>query len=161
MDPKEQLRRYLEQRREMGERELILDGMSVEDVMRILGAAAAQPAGRPAVVANERSAPPVPRTERPPSERASSERAPDEETADWREVLRATGSAPAARPPAPPREASPPPVESRERPPAPAPVAPASAARAVPPKPEAGEAVTGLVVGTASRERFGGPMSGV
>ena len=38
MDAKEQLRRYLEQRREMGERELILDGMSVEDVMRILGA---------------------------------------------------------------------------------------------------------------------------
>ena len=40
MDPKEQLRRYLEQRRETGERELILDGMSVEDVMRILGATA-------------------------------------------------------------------------------------------------------------------------
>src|SRR5687767_2426906 len=133
MDPKEQLRRYLEQRREMGERELILDGMSVEDVMRILGAAAAQPAGRPAVVANERSAPPVPRIERAPSERApsehaSSERVPDEDTTDWREVLRATGSAPAARPPAPPREASPPPVESRERPPAPPPAAPAPAA---------------------------------
>ena len=40
MDPRERLRRYLEHRREMGERELILDGMSVEDVMRILDAGA-------------------------------------------------------------------------------------------------------------------------
>lgn len=32
------LRRYLEQRRETGETELVLDGMTVEDVMRIVGA---------------------------------------------------------------------------------------------------------------------------
>lgn len=32
------LRRYLEQRREAGETELVLDGMTVEDVMRIVGA---------------------------------------------------------------------------------------------------------------------------
>jgi len=32
------LRRYLEQRREAGERELVLDDMTVEDVMRIVGA---------------------------------------------------------------------------------------------------------------------------
>ena len=32
------LRRYLEQRRESGETELVLDGMTVEDVMRIVGA---------------------------------------------------------------------------------------------------------------------------
>lgn len=38
-DPKEALRRYLEQRREMGERELILDGMSVEEAMRLIGLA--------------------------------------------------------------------------------------------------------------------------
>ena len=39
MDPRERLRRYLEQRRELGESELVLDGMTVEDVMRMLGAA--------------------------------------------------------------------------------------------------------------------------
>jgi uracil-DNA glycosylase len=38
VDARERLRRYLEQRREMGESELMLDGMSVEDVMRVLGA---------------------------------------------------------------------------------------------------------------------------
>ncbi len=47
MDAREQLRRYLEQRREAGETELVLDGMTVEDVMRLLGAGAA--AGRDAV----------------------------------------------------------------------------------------------------------------
>jgi DNA polymerase len=40
-DPRERLRRYLEQRRELGESELVLDGLSVEEVMRLLGAAGA------------------------------------------------------------------------------------------------------------------------
>jgi uracil-DNA glycosylase family 4 len=39
VDAKDLLRRYLEQRREMGESELVLDGLHVEDVMRLLGAA--------------------------------------------------------------------------------------------------------------------------
>ena len=43
MDAKNLLRRYLEQRREMGERELVLDGMTVEDVLRIVGAADERP----------------------------------------------------------------------------------------------------------------------
>ncbi|MDQ6831434.1 MAG: uracil-DNA glycosylase [Gemmatimonadota bacterium] len=38
MDAEDLLRRYLEQRREMGERELVLDDMSVEDVMKLVGA---------------------------------------------------------------------------------------------------------------------------
>jgi DNA polymerase len=38
MDAKGLLRRYLEQRRELGESELVLDGLHVEDVMRLLGA---------------------------------------------------------------------------------------------------------------------------
>ncbi len=37
-DTEQLLRRYLEQRREMGERELVLDGLSVEEVMRLVGA---------------------------------------------------------------------------------------------------------------------------
>jgi len=38
MDARNLLRRYLEQRRELGESELVLDGLNVEDVMRLLGA---------------------------------------------------------------------------------------------------------------------------
>jgi DNA polymerase len=41
MDAKELLRRYIEQRRELGESELVLDSLNVEDVMRLIGAAAA------------------------------------------------------------------------------------------------------------------------
>ncbi|HET9004563.1 MAG TPA: hypothetical protein VFN39_11235, partial [Gemmatimonadaceae bacterium] len=38
MDARERLRRYLEQRRDLGESELVLDGMTVEDVLKIVGA---------------------------------------------------------------------------------------------------------------------------
>ena len=38
MDARERLRLYLEQRRELGESELILDGMSIDEVMALLGA---------------------------------------------------------------------------------------------------------------------------
>ena len=41
MDVRDLLRRYIEQRRELGESELVLDGLSVEDVMRLIGAAGA------------------------------------------------------------------------------------------------------------------------
>lgn len=37
MDAKDRLRRYLEQRREMGESELVLDSLSVDDVMSMVG----------------------------------------------------------------------------------------------------------------------------
>ena len=48
MDAKGLLRRYLEQRRELGESELVLDGLHVEDVMRLLGAAGKSSSGVPA-----------------------------------------------------------------------------------------------------------------
>ena len=38
MDAKDRLRRYLEQRRDMGETELLLDSMTVDDVMKAVGA---------------------------------------------------------------------------------------------------------------------------
>ena len=38
MDARERLKRYLEQRRELGERELVLDGLSVDDVMALVSA---------------------------------------------------------------------------------------------------------------------------
>lgn len=64
------LRRYLEQRRELGESELVLDSLRVEDVMRLLGAA-----GR---------APPV-RSQRSVRELAG------EPSQDWRSSLRNAG----------------------------------------------------------------------
>lgn len=45
MDARGQLRRYLEQRREMGESEMVLDSLSVEEAMRVLGAGATGPGG--------------------------------------------------------------------------------------------------------------------
>ena len=38
MDGREQLRRYLEQRKESGERELVLDQLNVEEVLKLVGA---------------------------------------------------------------------------------------------------------------------------
>jgi uracil-DNA glycosylase len=70
VDAREQLRRYLEQRREAGETELVLDGLSVEDALRLLGARA------------ERGATPREGAARP------------ETPADWRAALRDTGAAP-------------------------------------------------------------------
>jgi DNA polymerase len=168
MDAREQLRRYLEQRRETGERELILDGMSVEDVMRIIGAPATpvptttRPAergeNRPGERAQERaSTPPATRDE-------SSEAAP---VGDWRDVLRATGSAP-SRESTPTREPSPtsppppapsrPPVEEadvRQAPLAPPPATPAPAAAT----PDLADVPGGIVVGNVSRELFGGSLA--
>jgi DNA polymerase len=50
MDARERLRQYLEQRRELGESEFVLDALPVEDVLRLLGdnspAAERKPAGQ-------------------------------------------------------------------------------------------------------------------
>jgi DNA polymerase len=77
VDAREQLRRYLEQRREMGETELVLDGLTVDDALRLLGArgGAVSDAGIPA------------NKERPQPREAPV-------TDDWRAALRATGAAP-------------------------------------------------------------------
>ena len=68
MDAKEELRRYLEQRREVGETELVLDSLSIEDAMKLLGAAKY-----------------LPKVDAPV-------------TADWRAAIRAAGGAPESRP---------------------------------------------------------------
>ena len=81
-DPREQLRRYLEQRRELGERELVLDQLSVEDALRIVGGA--RPAAR-----SEHSA--ESRPPEPPADVTTPEDAPPN---DWRETLRAAGASP-------------------------------------------------------------------
>ena len=79
MDAREQLRHYLQQRRESGEHELILDQLTVDDVMRIVGATS-RGADR------SRMSDTAPR----------STPGPHHASADWREVLRNTGVSPAA-----------------------------------------------------------------
>jgi uracil-DNA glycosylase family 4 len=76
-DPREQLRRYLEQRRELGEREFMLDGLSVDEALRIVGA------GRGAPPATARASEPI-------DVRQSEVAMPD----DWRAALRAAGAEP-------------------------------------------------------------------
>ena len=74
MDAKGLLRRYLEQRRELGESELVLDTLQVEDVMRLIGAA-----GRPKAPS------------RTPSLREIAEQVSGEDVQDWRSSLRQAG----------------------------------------------------------------------
>ena len=93
MDARDQLRRYLEQRREMGERELVLDGLSVDDALRIVTGASAPRAEQTAADEPPQSPPPA-YADVPPN-------------ADWRATLRASGAAPAE---APSRAAEPPPA---------------------------------------------------
>lgn len=109
MDARDRLRRYLEQRRELGESEFVLDGLPVEDVLRLVGAQSARTArGRsestapsrpprapsPDVVplseppAYEQALPAPPATPAPQPERRFSEHA----STDWREALRNAGA---------------------------------------------------------------------
>ncbi len=78
MNAKALLRRYLEQRRELGETELVLDSLDVDEVMRLLGAAGrAQPVAR--------------QTSPQPSLRKLAEEIAGEDVKDWRDSLRQAG----------------------------------------------------------------------
>ena len=97
MDARDRLRRYLEQRREMGESEFALDSMSIEDALKVMGGPAkplasptARPAGGSSPVAD---ATPTDRVRR---DRAAAESPPA--TDDWRSELRATGATPGTTP---------------------------------------------------------------
>ena len=149
MDAREALRRYLEQRRDLGESELVLDTLSVDDALRLLGASVAGGDARTS------AATPV---------------AP----AGWRDAVRAAGGAPEnleRKPAASPRVQ---PVAKEEPAPTlPRPIAPPSAPprRAAPmdavhvPSTQAGagkgspleDVPAGLVVGGASRALFEDP----
>lgn len=78
MNAKALLRAYLEQRRELGETELVLDSLDVDEVMRLLGAT-----GRPRVADR-----PVPAQ---PSLRKLAEEIAGEDVKDWRDSLRQAG----------------------------------------------------------------------
>ena len=99
MDARAQLRRYLEQRREMGESELVLDGMSIEEAMRILSGASPADAVPSREHAMEAQAP-MPDEARPREASIASPREIGESQlgTDWRAALRATGSAPDTMP---------------------------------------------------------------
>lgn len=78
MNAKALLRRYLEQRRELGETELVLDSLDVDEVMRLLGAA-----GRVESNATLQSA--------QPSLRQLAEDISGQDVKDWRDSLRQAG----------------------------------------------------------------------
>ncbi|HEY2898706.1 MAG TPA: uracil-DNA glycosylase family protein [Gemmatimonadaceae bacterium] len=144
MKAEDLLRRYLEQRREMGETELVLDGLSVEEVMKLVGI---KRGSRESV---ERAKPIVAEAEgtRTPGEPAS---------AGWRESLRASGVAPE-----PPR--APNPIRADDLPvPRPARSAPFAEQVAAEPEPAPSlaplvPAPPGLVVGSAEMERVPGEI---
>jgi uracil-DNA glycosylase family 4 len=155
MDGREQLRRYLEQRRDAGEQDLVLDQMKVEDVLALLGA-------RPAP-AGERKAP----------VETTLDQGPRTETADvseWRDVLRRSGASPdkVVGQPAVRETSGPPTPHAPQSPPTP----PTPPTPLTPPSSRADEAAPampppGLSVGTANPEltltssTFAGPMAGL
>lgn len=121
MDGKDELRRYIEQRKESGERDLVLDQLSVEELLKLVGV--------------RQDAAPVARAARPEVEVPVTQPAP----ADWREVLRKSGAAPAG---SEKREGGSEPTEGVAFPASRVPL-PAS----------------GLTVGSSGRELFGGPLA--
>ena len=100
-DARDRLRQYLEQRREMGESEFVLDSLSVEDALKVLTAGGAPPAtpasGSPGARASDA----------PPREARTAG-----VTEDWRSIVGA--------PDAPPASAAPkqPPASAASKPPA-------------------------------------------
>jgi DNA polymerase len=146
-DPREQLRRYLEQRRELGERELVLDGLSVDEVLRIVAGPQRNSANTPTSGAGEG-----------PDATSGEAAMPN----DWRSALRAAGAGPTQASPRRDLPAAERPTSSERAMERDEPVAPPDAAaeptRGIPAStPEVGGqlAPAGIVVGTTSRELFG------
>lgn len=118
-DPRERLRQYLEQRRELGESEFVLDSLSVEDALKVLTAGAAPPpmparsASAGGAAAPGANAMPSEPPARPDSaiRRAAEEAAKD---GDWRAALRSVdAAAPSPAKPAPSAPASPTPPPAK------------------------------------------------
>lgn len=144
MKAEDLLRRYLEQRREMGETELVLDGLSVDEVMKLVGMKRRK--GAPV----ERARPLVAETEGQSS-------VGEPASAGWREALRASGVASE-----PSRASTPEPVRADDaappRPARSAPFAEQVAAEPVPETPPLIPPAPGLVVGSAELELVPGEI---
>ncbi len=157
MDARDRLRQYLEQRRELGESEYVLDSLSVEDALKSLGMRGELPPPRPSTERYSASSADGASANDPPSAaRQQAEKLA--QSGDWREALRAVGAdqpgAPKV-PSAPAAAAGAPPVPSvSDEPPREKvgryemPKAPAGGSTA-------GEPAKGLVVGSAMGDMMG------
>jgi DNA polymerase len=134
MDARDQLRRFLEQRREAGETELVFDQLSVEEAMRLLGASPREETGgRRQEAGKERNV----RSESSPA-------------GDWRAVLKDAGATPSVEG-APPKEPSVPPEKgARFAMPTPAPTSQAATHATMP----LDNVPAGIVIGGSGRELF-------
>jgi uracil-DNA glycosylase family 4 len=103
VDARETHRRYLEQRRELGESELVLDSLSVEEALRMLGAVnlgstprrpESAPESRAQTRPAERPVTPSARIEPADAEGRSHPAEPSD--GDWRAAIRAAGGEPSA-----------------------------------------------------------------
>jgi uracil-DNA glycosylase len=97
VDARDQLRRYLEQRREAGEQELVLDHLTVDEVLALVGAGhgGQQPPANASRATPPRDSPPAPSRGTTPATPPSTPGA-EHASADWREVLRGSGVSPDA-----------------------------------------------------------------
>lgn len=172
-DPRELLRRYLEQRRDMGEREFALDGLDVEAALALIGNAKGQ---APAAAPRERPEPSQASAPRAESSRTGAALDAGGDT-DWRTALAGSGLGPrpvgAVAPPSAPTPpvASAPPVPPLPEPKpgdkrfafqAPAEAEPSDAADAPAQAPAAsatGDAPDGLVVGQAGGSALVGEVA--
>lgn len=175
MDAREALRRYLEQRRDLGESDLVLDTMSVEEALALLGAPAgvrARRADQPAAATGRHEAAPAWGSASAPdaATRATTNDTINDTTGattnassatDWRSVIREAGGAPTDNKG---QSRGPPP----EKPMPHAPVPSASAADTIPPLPAPRGATdrsaledvpAGIVIGSASRAARDDPAS--
>ena len=140
MNARERLRAYLEQRRELGESEMVLDALDVDDVLRMLGALQGGAATAPNAVMPSASAPAGPSTsDAPPAAPTARPREVDRServvfrqgddgaapaSDDWREMMRRLeqdASPKAVTPPAPTAPVAPPAGDASAVTPAPAP----------------------------------------
>jgi DNA polymerase len=128
------LRRYLEQRREMGERELVLDDMSVDEVMSLVAGRGKREEGRGGTRDSGRATTP---------EIIARDDTSGDATADWRAALRAAGAAPgiATAESSPPTNALP--------------------ANPIPPLPPSRVPLPSVSVPTPTGELFGGSLTTV
>jgi DNA polymerase len=142
----------------MGERDLVLDGLAVDDVLRMMGAV-----GGAARTTESRERAPV----QPDVPASAGAEKPGVAEGDWRKVLeqgKSKASAPQPAPMAPAED-----VEVAAEPPTEAPAAPARVGRyEMPAAPAAKDAAPahadapeGIVVGTSERALFGGKLDAV
>ena len=145
MDARDKLRQYLEQRREMGESELVLDNMTVDEALRIVGA---KSVGKKSVSVPAESTAGGSKSDVPVSN-------------DWRAALRDTGAAPSPRHPDTSAASKPshPDATLSEAKGSGGPASRHPDASVASGGPALPNAEPGLVVGTPAGELFGGSMA--